>query len=119
MQEFGVTAGEDAVDLVILDPWLELGPQLGSEGKALLLAGEIHDVFAGVHHGRTTGWQFKGLSTVAGPGDRVFLFRFSGIQQATGAADELRKLTIQCRCCHGCGNPDGPLRLESSTVVGA
>ena len=38
IKEFGVAAGENAVDLVILDPGLELGAQLRSEGKALFLA---------------------------------------------------------------------------------
>ena len=46
MKELGVTAREDPVDLVILNPRLELGAQLGSKRQALLLASEIHDVFA-------------------------------------------------------------------------
>ena len=46
MQELGVTTGVDPVDLVVLNPGLEFGAQLGAEGEALLLAGEIHQVFA-------------------------------------------------------------------------
>ena len=54
MEEFGVSAGIDAVDLVVLDPWLELGAQLGAKRQALLFTSEIHQVFARVHHRGTT-----------------------------------------------------------------
>ena len=62
VQVFRVATGEDAVDLVILNPGLELGPQLRSKGKALLLAGEVHDVFAGIHHRSSACWKLERLS---------------------------------------------------------
>ena len=46
MQELGITTGEDSENLVVLDPGLEFRAQLGAEGKALFLPGELHQVFA-------------------------------------------------------------------------
>lgn len=59
MEVFGVSTGEDPIDLVVLNPGLELGAELSAQGKALLLAGEIHDVFTGVHHRGAACWQLK------------------------------------------------------------
>ena len=101
MQKLGVTTGVDPIDLVVLDAGLELGAQLGAKGQALLLAGEVHDVFAGVHLGGATGGELERLGGGACPGDGVFLFGFGGIEQAARAADVLRKLTVQGRRCHG------------------
>ena len=81
MQEFSVTAREDAIDLEIFDAGLELGPELGAESQALLFPREIHDVFAGIHHCCAARGQLKGLFAFAGPGDRVFLFSFGGVEK--------------------------------------
>ena len=101
MQEFSVTTGEDAVNLEIFHAGLELGPELGAESKALLFTREIHDVFAGIHHRGTASGQLKGLFAFAGPGDRVFLFSFGGVEKPPRARNELGKLTVQSRSCHG------------------
>ena len=74
MQELGVATREDPIDLEVLDPRLEFGAELGAQSQALFLTCEIHDVFAGVHHGSTAGWQLKDLIGFAAPGDCVFLF---------------------------------------------
>lgn len=93
MEELGVTTREDPIDLEVFDPRLELGAELGAQGQALFFAGEIHDVFARNHHRGSACGQFKGLRAFAGPGDRVLLFRFSGIEQPAGASDVLGELT--------------------------
>ena len=93
MEEFGVATGEDPIDLEVLDPRLEFRAELGAQGQALFLASEIHDVFAGRHHCGSTCGEFEGLLALAGPGDGVLFFRFSGIKQAAGAADVLGELT--------------------------
>ena len=93
MQELGIATREDPVDLEVLDPRLEFGAELGAQGQALFLAREIHDVFARRHHRGSACWEFEGLLALAGPGDGVLFFRFSGIEQAAGAADVLGELT--------------------------
>ena len=93
MQELGIATREDPVDLEVLDPRLEFGAELGAQGQALFFAREIHDVFSGRHHRGSTCGEFEGLLALAGPGDGVLFFRFSGIEQAAGAADVLGKLT--------------------------
>ena len=93
MEEFGVATGEDPIDLEVLDPRLEFRAELGAQGQALFLASEIHDVFAGRHHRGSTCGEFERLLALAGPGDGVLFFRFSGIEQAAGAADVLGELT--------------------------
>ena len=103
VQELSVATGEDPVDLVVLDPGLELGAQLSTEGQALLLASEVHEVLALVHVSSTTGGQLKDLLFGAGPGDGVLLFGLSGVEQTAGAADVLRELTAQCHGCSGGG----------------
>ena len=55
MEILGVAAGEDPIDLVVLNPGLELGAELCAEGQALFFPCEIHDVVAGIHHRRATG----------------------------------------------------------------
>ena len=101
MQEFSIATGKDAVDLEIFHAGLELGPELGAKSQALLFPCEIHDVFAGIHHRGTACGQLKGLFAFAGPGDRVFLFSFGGVEKPPRARNELRKLTVQSRSCHG------------------
>ena len=93
MEELGVATREDPVDLEVLDPRLECGAELGAQGQALFLTGEIHDVFARRHHRGSACGEFEGLLALAGPGDGVLFFRFSGIEQAAGAADVLGELT--------------------------
>ena len=93
MEELGVATREDPIDLEVLDPRLEFGAELGAQGQALFFACEIHDVFAGRHHRGSTCGEFEGLLALAGPGDGVLFFRFSGIEQAAGAADVLGELT--------------------------
>ena len=93
MEELGVATREDPIDLEVFDPGLEFGAELGAQGQALFFASEIHDVFARNHHRGSACGQFKGLRAFAGPGDRVLLFRFSGIEQPAGASDVLGELT--------------------------
>ena len=93
MQELGVATREDPIDLEVLDPRLEFGAELGAQGQALFFACEIHDVFAGRHHRGSTCGELESLLALAGPGDGVLFFRFSGIKQAAGAADVLGELT--------------------------
>ena len=93
MEELGVSTREDSINLEVLDPRLEFGAQLGAQGQALLLASEIHDVFAGRHHCGSARREFEGLLAAARPGDGVLLFGFSGIEKAAGAADVLGELT--------------------------
>ena len=93
MQELGVATREDPIDLEVFDPGLEFGAELGAQGQALFFACEIHDVFAGRHHRGSTCGELESLLALAGPGDGVLFFRFSGIKQAAGAADVLGELT--------------------------
>ena len=93
MEKLGVATREDPIDLEVLDPRLEFGAELGAQGQALLFACEIHDVFAGRHHRGSTCGELESLLALAGPGDGVLFFRFSGIKQAAGAADVLGELT--------------------------
>ena len=89
MQILGVSAREDAVDLVILDARLELGAQLGAERQALLLAGEVHDVLTLIHLCSSTGGKLEHLVLATGPGDGVLLLGFGGVEQTARAADGL------------------------------
>ena len=93
MKKLRISTWENPIDLEVLDPRLEFGAELGAQGQALLFACEIHDVFAGRHHRGSTCGELESLLALAGPGDGVLFFRFSGIKQAAGAADVLGELT--------------------------
>ncbi len=93
MEELSIATREDSIDLEVLDPRLEFGAELSAQSQALFFAGEIHDVFTRSHHRGSASGELEGLRAFAGPGDGVLLFRFSGIEQAAGAADVLGKLT--------------------------
>ena len=94
MKKLRISTWENPIDLEVLDPRLEFCSKLSAQRQALFLASEIHDVFAGRHHCGSASRQFEGLIAFACPGDGVLLFRFSGIEQAAGAADVLGELTV-------------------------
>lgn len=84
VQVLHLTAGVHPVE-----SWgeLELGAQLGGQGQALLLPGELEQVGALAHDGCTTGWHLKDLLLVALPCDHIELLN-------------LRARVYDCQ--HGC-----------------
>ena len=79
MQELGVAAGEDAVDLEIFDPGLEFGAELGAQGQALLLRAK-YMMFSPEFIIAAPPVGSSKACSVCWSGDRVLLFCFSRIQ---------------------------------------
>lgn len=80
-----LTVGEDTVDETVD---LELGAELGEEGKALLFAGELEKVGSLAHDGGTTGGHFENLFFLGFPGDDMELLYLCLAQQTTCKQDE-------------------------------
>ena len=72
------TVGEHSIDEPIN---LKFSAELGQQGQALLLAGQLQQVWSLTHDGCTPGWHFEDLFLLGFPGDHVEFFHLSLTKQ--------------------------------------
>ena len=80
MQVLNLTIWENSVDKSVN---LELGTELGEESEALLLAGQLQQVWSLTHDGSSSGWHLKDLLLLGLPGDHVELLNLCLTKKTT------------------------------------